>query len=221
MNISLLKDPDNSFPISVDFAKKIGIEKSIFVSYLMHNNFYELTELSSKKMFKETLLTDDVQNSCIALLTSLGIIEKKTLGFPAKRHLRLIKGFENKILSIQNETPVKRSIPSNEHKLCVYLENKLTEFKKTLLSLPNNEYQTKKNCVYFLFDKSNEIVYVGKSANVVENRIISHKKTKLFEYVKCVSFESRIQCEDFEQICIFFFAPKYNKSVFLRDIPNK
>ena len=84
---------------------------------------------------------------------------------------------------------------------------KKLHFVKELIKVPVDEVVRKEWIVYFLCYQK-EVVYVGKSSNLL-SRLGSHKKDKVFDEVYCIEVKAE-NVDEIENHYIDKFMPKYN-----------
>jgi len=97
------------------------------------------------------------------------------------------------------------------------LFNKDSYNKVTIKSIIR-DIKRNKNCfLYFLINKDN-LVYVGKSNNNILNRINEHIKDKDFDSAHYIALRSDNVLDEYEKKYIIKYKPKYNKTVYFRDV---
>ena len=115
--------------VNKELAKQIGLHEVVLLADLISKEqyFIENNQLNegwffntSKNIQADTTLTSHQQRKCIKSLKSLGIIETKLIGIPAKQHFKIN---ENKLLSYfttsyskSEEQDVKKTQTINKNK---------------------------------------------------------------------------------------------------------
>lgn len=80
----------------------------------------------------------------------------------------------------------------------------------------NNFNSVKHSAVYFMYNKEDTIIYIGKSSNGrLAQRMASHRNSSPFfkyvSYVKVVMFERDADCNIYEMYMIAKYLPEFNK----------
>jgi hypothetical protein len=86
-----------------------------------------------------------------------------------------------------------------------HIENNIRENYRPLEAI--NEFK-----VYFLL-QDNLIVYVGKSTNNVNGRVLSHRVDKEFDGYSFIVSRDEEEMSTLETLFILRYKPKYNKSI--------
>lgn len=118
-------------------------------------------------------------------------------------------------LSYIIDTDKKYNIIKNDIEHMDNLEIKKLRFKFS----PNKEYDIFNGeyngyGVYALYHNE-KVVYIGKSKNI-KNRIVSHKKDKIFDFVKSIIFKDENLVNLYEPYLIQKYQPKYNNDLLER-----
>jgi hypothetical protein len=91
-------------------------------------------------------------------------------------------------------------------------------YKKITIKSVIRDIKRNRNCfLYFLLNK-NVLVYVGKSNSNILNRINEHIKDKDFDSVYYIALSSDNLLDEYEKKYIIKYKPKYNKTVYFRDV---
>ena len=116
--------------VNKELARKVGLNETVLLSDLISKEQYFIENKqiqdgfffnTAKNIQADTTLTSHQQRKCIKNLKSLGIIETKLVGIPAKLHFKII---ENKLLNYFNTS---------------YLKSEQQEVKKTQTINKNKE----------------------------------------------------------------------------------
>jgi excinuclease UvrABC nuclease subunit len=68
-----------------------------------------------------------------------------------------------------------------------------------------------KPCVYFLYSKDRELLYVGKSSALLARLGIHYMEAKIdFYYVRYIEYDNEEQAFEYERKYIEHYKPKYN-----------
>lgn len=100
MNLFTLLNANNYFTVNREIARKIGLEATIFLSEIIDKFTYFESKnmledgwfyLTMEDVLERTTLSRRYQDTAIKILTSLGFIEMKRMGMPAKRYFKVFK----------------------------------------------------------------------------------------------------------------------------------
>jgi len=105
------------------------------------------------------------------------------------------------------------------------IEDYIELYKKALFIQPLKPFgwqddYIKKTGIYFLF-KENIVVYVGKSNYSIEQRLLTHKNNKKYDYAKYIQIDRTVDLNDAEYVYINLFNPFYNKTLKNREYFNE
>ena len=138
--------------VNKELAKQIGLHEVVLLADLISKEqyFIENNQLNegwffntSKNIQADTTLTSHQQRKCIKSLKSLGIIETKLIGIPAKQHFKIN---ENKLLSYfttsyskSEEQDVKKTQTINKNKEII-INNNIPIWEQFIIEVDSLEY---------------------------------------------------------------------------------
>lgn len=82
---------------------------------------------------------------------------------------------------------------------------------KLRINLSKEQLKSRLQGLYFLFN-NNEIVYIGKSENILK-RIKDHRRKKIFTHYTYIPIDSRVELSIFEFYYINKYKPVLNKKM--------
>ena len=133
--------------VNKELARKVGLNETVLLSDLISKEQYFIENKqiqdgfffnTAKNIQADTTLTAHQQRKCIKNLKSLGIIETKLVGIPAKLHFKII---ENKLLNYFNtsylkseEQVVKKTQTINKNKEIRINNNNISNRKEIFIN---------------------------------------------------------------------------------------
>ena len=133
--------------VNKELARKVGLNETVLLSDLISKEQYFIENKqiqdgfffnTAKNIQADTTLTSHQQRKCIKNLKSLGIIETKLVGIPAKLHFKII---ENKLLNYFNtsylkseEQVVKKTQTINKNKEIRINNNNISNRKEIFIN---------------------------------------------------------------------------------------
>ena len=131
--------------LNKELARQVGLKEAILLADLISKEEYFIANgmtdgwffNTAKNIQDDTCLTSHQQRKAIKKLKSLGIIESKVVGIPAKQHFKII---ENKLLSYFNSSckestkqVVKKAQTINKNKEIIITNNTISNRRESFI----------------------------------------------------------------------------------------